>query len=86
MNKSIIEITDDKGAEFYLVPSIGANSKHKGTLDFLIVKEYLQDLTFFMGVESERIGFNGDIDSMTSFMMDMIYQFELKKTKIEPID
>jgi hypothetical protein len=83
MSKSIIEITDEKGAEFYLVPSIGVNSKHKGTLDFLIVKEYLQDLTFFMGVESERIGFNGDIDSMTSFMIDLIYQYQLKKTKIE---
>jgi hypothetical protein len=36
-----------------------------------------------MGVESERIGFNGDIDSMTSFMIDLIYQYQLKKTKIE---
>ncbi len=86
MSKNLIEISDDKGAEFYLVPSIGANSKHKGTLDFIIVREYLNDLTFFMGVESNRIGCNGDIDSMTSFMLDCIYQFQLKKTKIEPID
>ena len=86
MSKSLIEITDDKGAEFYLVPSIGSNSKHKGTLNFMIVKEYLNDLTFFMGVESNRIGFNGDIDSMTSFMLDCIYQFQRKKIKIESID
>jgi hypothetical protein len=86
MCKNLIEITDDNGAEFYLVPSIGSNSKHKGTLDFIIIKEYLNDLTFFMGVESNRIGFNGDIDSMTSFMLDLIYQYQLKKTKIESID
>ncbi len=83
MSKNLIEITDDKGAEFYLVPSIGANSRHKGTLDFIIIKEYLNDLTIFMGVESSRIGFNGDIDSMTSFMLDMIYQYQLKKSQID---
>jgi hypothetical protein len=86
MSKNLIEITDDKGAEFYLVPSIGTNSIHKETLDFIIVREYLNDLTFFMGVESNRIGFNGDINSMTSFMLDCIYQFQLKKMKIERID
>ena len=86
MTKNLIEITDDKGAEFYLVPSIGTNSIHKGTLDFIIVREYLNDLTFFMGVESNRIGFNGDINSMTSIMLDCIYQFQLKKMKIERID
>ncbi len=75
MQKNLIELTDERGIEFYLVPHIGKRKIHKDETEFIYVKAYLNAIMKSTGHISERVGLNADIETMSFFLATVIKEF-----------
>ncbi len=77
MRKNLLEVTDERGVEFYLVPSLGRKNEKCQSDQFIFVKYYLENLIEGMGFDSNRIGLNGDVITMANFLAQMIQLYEV---------
>ena len=75
MDKKLIELTDERGIEFYLVPHIGRRKIRKDETEFIYVKTYLNTIMKSTGHISERVGLNADIETMSYFLATVIKEF-----------
>ncbi len=75
MNKKLIEVKDERGIEFYLDPKIGKNN-NKHYEEYVFTRIYLGNMIEGLGYQSNRIGFNADIDTMTTFIGNIIIKFQ----------
>ena len=75
MGKNLIELTDEKGIEFYFVPHIGRRKIGKDETEFIYVKTYLNAIMESTGHKSERVGLNADIETMSFFLATVIKEF-----------
>lgn len=75
MDKNLIELTDERGIEFYLVPHIGSRKIRKDETEFIYVKTYLNTIMKSTGYLAERVGLNADIETMAFFLATVIKQY-----------
>lgn len=75
MDKNLIELTDERGIEFYLVPHIGRRKIRKDETEFIYVKTYLNTIMKSTGYVAERVGLNADIETMAFFLATVIKQY-----------
>lgn len=83
MRENSIEITDDRGIEFYFIPELGSKKLNPNTSEYIYALNYLNSLIEGIGCHSERIGLNGSVETIATFISQMIrrYEFELIENK-----
>ena len=86
MDKNLIELTDERGIEFYLVPHIGRRKIRKDETEFIYVKTYLNAIMKSTGHVSERVGLNADIETMSYFLATVIKEFNNNFSSIVDTD
>lgn len=86
MRDNLIEITDERGVEFYFAPFIGKHNKNKYLAEYIFTLNYLNNMIEGMGFQSNRIGFNSDIITMATFISDIIIKFQQDFNDVEDDD
>lgn len=76
MFDKLIEIKDERGIEFYLDPKIGRNNDRERLEEYKFTRTYLLNLIESMGFDAKRIGFHADIDTMTTFLGNIIIKYQ----------
>lgn len=78
MSENMIEVTEERGVEFYFIPDVGSNKINPNTPEHIFVVNYLNTFINGLGFHSDRIGLNGNVITMATFISQMIIKYELE--------
>lgn len=74
----MIEVTDERGVEFYFIPDMGSKKINPKTPEYIFALNYLNTFINGLGFNSDRIGLNGNVKTMATFISQMIIKYELE--------
>lgn len=74
----MIEVTDERGVEFYFIPDLGSKKQNPTAREYIYALNYLNLLMEGTGFKSDRIGFNGNVETMARFISQILSKYEFE--------